>query len=50
MTCTYIYELATLMHKLETKSLDTPIINHFEPLKITTKTNIRSNERGNSFI
>jgi len=33
----YIYELAKQMHKLETKSLPTPIINHFESLKITTK-------------
>jgi len=33
----YIYELAKLMHKLETKSLPTPMLHHFEPLKITTK-------------
>jgi len=26
------------MHKLETKSLPTPILNHFKLLKITTKT------------
>jgi len=38
----YIYELAKLIYKLETKSLPTPISNHFEPLKIITKTNIRS--------
>jgi len=43
----YIYKLANLMHKLETKSFPTPILNHFEPLKITIKTNIRSKERGN---
>jgi len=42
----YIYELAKLMHKLDTKSLPTPILNHFPPLKIPTKTNIRSKERG----
>jgi len=35
------------MHKLEIKSLPTPILNHFEPLKINTKTSIRSKERGN---
>jgi len=34
----YIYELAKLMYKLKTKSLPTPILNHFETLKITTKT------------
>jgi len=43
----YIYELAKPMHKLETKSLLTPIFNHFKPLKIATRTNIRSKERGN---
>jgi len=32
----YIYELAKLMHNLETKSLPTPIFNHFEPLKLTS--------------
>jgi len=30
----YIYELAKLILKLETKSLLNPIINHFEQLKL----------------